>query len=79
MNSPEQHVALPIDYASELAMEMHLMRAECCDAAEGLMEDHPVDEVGLEECAILDEALARAQSLLLQAVGTIKHLRGGRG
>jgi len=78
MKSPEQHVALPLDYASELAMEMHLMRAECCDAAESLLEESPVDDVGLEECAMLDEALARAQSLLQKAVNSIKHLRGSR-
>ncbi len=79
MKLPEEPVTLPLDYASELAMEIHLMRGECSDAARELMDENPRDEVGLEECAILDEALARAQRVLQGAVATVKRLRAARG
>jgi hypothetical protein len=79
MKSPEKPVALPLDYATELALEMHMMRAECCDAAFNVVREPPVDNAALEECAILDEALAKAQALLQSAVATIHELRILRG
>jgi hypothetical protein len=79
MNSPEEPITLPLDYATELAMELHLMRAECSDAAESLIGGDIVDYIGLEECAVLDEALARAQRVLQGAIGQIQHLRAQRG
>lgn len=79
MNSPEKPVVLPLDYATELAMEIHLMRAECSETAQELMEEERLDEIGLEECAILDDALARAQRVLQGGVIRIKQLRSSRG
>ncbi len=82
MKLPEQPVALPLDYATELAMEIHLMRGECSDAARALVHDahdEPLDETGLQECAILDEALAKAQRLLQGAVASVRQLRAARG
>jgi len=79
MKSPHSPVALPLDYAVELATEMHMMRSECCDAAQDLTEQKPLDEVGLEECALLDEALAAAQLLLHKAVAGIRTARANRG
>ncbi len=64
MKSSEQSLALPLDYASELSFELHLMRGECSEAARKLMAHHPVDEKGLEDCAVLDDALAQAKRLL---------------
>jgi hypothetical protein len=78
MNSSEQPVALPLDYAAELAMEILLMRGECGDAAKALVEALPSDDAGLEECAVLDEALARAQRILHGAVTTIRQMRAVR-
>ncbi len=79
MKSPEQPMVLPLEYATELTMELLLMRGECCDAANALMQEQPLDEDGLEECAVLDEALARAQVLLHGAVANIRKLRASRG
>ena len=79
MKSPGKPVALPLDYVTELALEMHLMRAECCDAASNVMRERPVDHAALEECALLDEALVKAQALLQSAVTTIHELRTLRG
>ncbi len=60
-------------------MEMLLMRGECCDAARGLMEETELDEEGLDECAVLDDALAQAQSILQQALISINQGRAARG
>lgn len=82
MKLPEQPVTLPLDYATELAVELHLMRGECSDAARELIQEAtegPVDEIGLEECAVLDEALARAHRHLQAALDTIRQLRAARG
>ncbi len=78
MQSPNEPVTLPLDYATELAMELHLMRAECSDAAQAIMEESSIDEVGLEECAVLDEALVKAQAVLHSAIGAIRKLRESR-
>ncbi len=75
MNSPRQFVAVPLDYAAELAFEMHLMRAECSDAARQLLDQTPPDEGALEECARLEEALAKAHRLLQ---GTVTAIRAAR-
>jgi hypothetical protein len=79
MNSPEQPVTLPLEYAAELAMEMHLMRGECSETARDLMQETQLDQIGLEECALLDEALAKAYRQLQGAVAVIKQLRAARG
>lgn len=47
------------------------MRADCCKAAELLMNGKPLDEAELDECARLDDALAQAQALLKRTVGQI--------
>jgi len=79
MKPPEQPVTLPLDYATELAMEMHLMRGECSDAARELAQEAHLDQIGLEECALLDEALAKAYRQVQGAVEAIKQLRAARG
>jgi len=78
MKSPEKPVALPLDYAAELAFEMHLMRGECGDVARELTSQSQPDELALEECAQLDDALARAQVLLHAALKRIKASRAKR-
>jgi len=75
---PQIPVALPLDYASELAMELHMMRAECSAVAEDLMEQRPLDEASLQECAVLDDALVQTNLLLRRAVGAIKASRAKR-
>lgn len=59
MKSPQESIALPLDYAAEIAFEMHLMRSECCDTAQQIVSQSPLDQQALEECAWLDEALGR--------------------
>ena len=47
MKSPQNSVALPLEYAVELAIEMHLMRSECAEAARALMTQSQPDEAAL--------------------------------
>jgi hypothetical protein len=47
------------------------MRASCCKAAQVLMSKKTLDEVELDECARLDEALARAHRILKCAVRNV--------
>ena len=79
MKSPEHPASLPLDYVSELAFEIHLMRSECSDAARRLMRHEPLDELALEECALMDEALAAAKRRLDSAILHIKQSRKKRG
>ncbi len=78
MNSPTQHGTVPLDYAAELAFEIHLMRAECSDAARQMLEQIPPDEAALDECARLEEALAKAHRVLQGAVAAIRAARSER-
>jgi hypothetical protein len=72
MNKPEQPKALPLEYATQIVFELHSMRRECSEFASRLMTQRPLNERGLEECARLDEALARAHVILQNAVESIK-------
>jgi len=47
------------------------MRAECCAAARLLADETPLNEEELEECAVLDDALAQAQRLLKSTVAGV--------
>jgi hypothetical protein len=78
MQSPEHPVGLPLDYAAELAFELHLLRGECGDLAREIVNcEHP-DEIALEECAQLEDALAKSQGILGATLKTIKALRDKR-
>ncbi len=61
----------PIGRTARLAFEMDAIRAGCCVAAGGLMNEQPLSEAELEECARLDDALAKAQRLLKCTVRSI--------
>jgi hypothetical protein len=51
-----------------MAFELDAMRAACCHAASVLLKKRKVDEAELEECARLDDALAKAHFLLKSTV-----------
>ena len=72
MDKPEQPMALPLEYAAQITFELHSMRRECCEFAGKLMSQRPMNERGLEECARLDDALARAHGILQHAIEAIK-------
>ena len=62
---------LPIGRSARIAQQIEIIRAECCKAAEALMNRGPVDEDELEECARLDDALAEAHRQLKSTVAGI--------
>jgi hypothetical protein len=62
---------LPIGRAARIACQIQTTRADCCKAAQILANQQPLDEIELEECARLDDALAQAQRLLKSSVARI--------
>jgi hypothetical protein len=54
------------------------MRAVCCRAAEAALAKEPPDDAELEECARLEEGLARAHRLLKATVRDVMILRLNR-
>ena len=72
MKEPEQPITLPLEYAAQIVFELHSMRRECSEFASRLMCKRPFNENGLEQCAQLDDALARAHGILQNALESIK-------
>ncbi|HYG35555.1 MAG TPA: hypothetical protein VEC99_12260 [Clostridia bacterium] len=68
MRSTKRHSALPIGRTARIAYEIDAMRAACSKEAAALVRKSPINEAELEECAILDEALAKAHRLLKATV-----------
>jgi hypothetical protein len=62
---------LPIGRAAKIAYELDTLRAACSKAASTLVKKPTCDEAELEECALLDDALAHAQRVLKSAVRTV--------
>jgi len=54
---------------------MNSLRDECCEAAEKLLRQKPLNEAELDEAARLDDALAEAQRILKSAVARIAYAR----
>ena len=72
MKSSKRHkAALPIGRTARIAFEIDAIRSGCCKAAQALMRQKKLDELELEECARLDDALASAQQLLKRTVRNI--------
>ena len=68
VRATRHHAALPIGRTARIAYELDAMRADCCKSAQAVTQKTPLDEAELEECARLDDALAKAQRLLKGAV-----------
>lgn len=64
-------VFLPIGRAAQVAFQIEALRAECCAAAHLLVNQKPINEAELEECARLDDALAKAQRELKATVAGV--------
>ena len=71
MKAKKRQISLPIGRTALLAFQMNSLRDECCEAAEKMLQQMPLNEAELEECARLDDALAQAQQVLKTAVGRI--------
>jgi hypothetical protein len=79
VNAPDKETTVLLDYAVDLLFEIFLMRGDCCEAAKAIMNKAEVDETALEECARLDDSLARTYRTLQQTVKSIQLARAQRG
>jgi len=71
VRTSKRHAALPIGRTARIAYEIDAMRAACSKAAQTLMSKKTLDEVELEECARLDDALGHAHRVLKCAVRNV--------
>jgi len=62
---------MPIGRTARIAYEIDAIRLACSKAAQVIVTNKPLDELELEECARLDDALAQAQRLLK---GTVREI-----
>jgi len=62
---------LPIGRTARIASQIEAMREDCCKAAGIITGQNPLDEAELEECARLDDALAKAHALLRSTLASI--------
>ena len=78
MRSSKRHASLPIGRTAKLAYEIDSLRLACSKAAQAIVDKKPLDEAELEECARLDDVLARVQSLLKRTVREVMLTRLNR-
>jgi len=71
VRSSKHHATLPIGRTAKTAYDIDALRLACSKAAQVLIAQQPLDELELEECARLDDALAQAQRLLKRTVRDI--------
>lgn len=71
MRTTKRKAVLPIGRAARIAYEIDAMRAACCTAAQVVVNRKTLNEIELEECARLDEALAQAHRVLKCAVRNV--------
>jgi hypothetical protein len=71
VRSTKQHAGLPIGRTAKLAYEIDALRTSCSRAANALVNKDALDEAELEECAQLDDALAKAQRILKLSVRNV--------
>jgi hypothetical protein len=75
MKTKKTKNSLPVGRAGLLAFQINLLRDECCETAEKLMQQKQINDEELDECARLDDALAEAQRVLKSAVARIAYSR----
>ena len=79
MKPSRRQTELPVRPAVRLAYQLDATRAACSKVARRLLSREPVNEQELEECARLDEVLARVHKLLRTTVRSIMLSRLKRG
>jgi hypothetical protein len=80
MSQAEGPDTLPLKYAAQIAFELNSMRRAGSELAMLILSQKPREDADLEECAWLDEALARAHTVLNSAIEGIRgrHPKGRR-
>ena len=67
-----------LDKVVDLLFEIYLLRGDCSTAARALMSQRKVDEAAVEECARLDDTLAKSYRAVQHTVRLIQHSRNRR-
>lgn len=71
VRTTKRHSALPIGRTARMAYDIDALREDCCRAARALVRRQTLNEAELEECARLDDALAKAHWVLKSAVRNV--------
>jgi len=79
MKPSRRQTELPVRSAVRIAYQLDVTRAACSKVARRLLSREPVDEQELDECARLDEVIARVQKVLRATVRSIMLSRLKRG
>jgi hypothetical protein len=74
----DEKTAILLDQAVDLMFEIYLMRGDCSLAARQLVKSGYVEDGQLEDCARLDDTLARTYRILQSMVRTIQRSRARR-
>ena len=69
---------LLLENAVDLMFEVYLLRGDCSIAVRELMKRNRVDEAAVEECARLDDTLARTYRTLQFTIRSIQAQRAMR-
>jgi hypothetical protein len=78
MKRPDAPTTVLLDNAVDLMFEIYLLRGDCSLAAKTEMARTRPDEAVLEDCARLDDTLAKAYRSLQQTVRSIQTSRRRR-
>ena len=70
--------AILLESTVNLMFGLYLIRGDCSYAAKALMAQKRLDELALEDCALLDDSLAKSFKLLQSTVRRIQARRGQR-
>ncbi len=79
MNLPDHPNVALLDSAVEALFKIYLLRGECSRTAKCLVQKSPGDAQSLEDCARLDDSLARAFRLLQSTLSQIQKSRANPG
>ncbi len=75
MKQLENPTTILLDNAVDLMFEIYLLRGDCSSAAEAMVSRAGADAAALEECAKLDDTLAKVYRALQHTVRTIQQAR----
>ncbi len=78
MKQPEPPTTVLLDNAVDLMFEIYLLRGDCSAAAKAMVTRGKADDAALEDCARLDDTLARAYRSLQHTVRSIQASRRRR-
>jgi len=79
VKAPEQHTAKLLDRTVDLMFRIYVIRGECSAAAHSILKRKNMDPLAVEDCARLDDGLARVYRYLQDTVRHIQRSRVRKG